>query len=43
MQFPIYSIAVYKNWVVIGGGGGKGIANRMEVYDLNAPGDIQAN
>lgn len=45
LQFPIYSMTQFNNYVLIGGGGGgkgKELANCIEVYHLSYP-DMAAN
>ena len=36
LQIPIYSLAVYKSFVILGGGGGNEIENKMQVYSLGS-------
>lgn len=35
LQFPIYSIAVFRNFVILGGGGGNEIKNQLIMYELD--------
>lgn len=34
LQFPIYSIAVFRNFIILGGGGGNEIKNQLIMYEL---------
>jgi hypothetical protein len=36
-------MATFKNFVIIGGGGGNEIQNKLMVFDASNPGDIGAN
>ena len=36
-------MATFKNYVIMGGGGGNEIENKLMVFDASNPGDIPAN
>lgn len=37
LQIPIYCMGVYRNFLVLGGGGGNEIANKLFIYRLDGP------
>ena len=42
LQFPIYSVGVYRNFVILGGGGGNEIKNTLAMYDVGST-ELQTN
>lgn len=42
LQFPIYSLAVYRNFVILGGGGGNEIKNVIQMYRVGDT-ELQTN
>ena len=43
LKIPIYCMGTYRNFLVLGGGGGNEIANKLIVYKLSEPGTISGN
>lgn len=43
LQIPIYCMSTFKQFVIIGGGGGNEIANKLMVFDASNAKDIQTN
>ena len=40
LQIPIYCMSTFKNFIIMGGGGGNEIQNKLMVFDSSNPGDI---
>jgi len=43
LKIPIYCSGTFNQYVILGGGGGNEIANKILVYDITNPGDVSAN
>mmetsp|Transcript_33437 Transcript_33437/g.51334 ORF Transcript_33437/g.51334 Transcript_33437/m.51334 type:complete len:120 (+) Transcript_33437:6-365(+) len=43
LLFPVYCLGVYQKYLIIGGGGGNEIANKLSVYDLSDTTQVRSN
>ena len=43
LQIPIYCNGIFQKYAIMGGGGGNEIANKIYVYDMTNPGDLNTN